>query len=73
MFAAVIHTRQASPHLLHREVDATRRSRGDGQVGGAELARRARDGLWVPGRFRNALREAERAGHVRRLAARACH
>jgi MFS family permease len=64
-----VHTRQSSPSLVDREIDSiadTLRSEGR-PLGREELGRRVGARRWGPGRFRNALEEAESEGRIRRV------
>ena len=61
-------TRRASPSVLDREIDAIAQAvREAGSIRREELARRVGAQRWGPGRFQNALVEAEGEGVVRRL------
>jgi hypothetical protein len=58
-----------SPALLVREIDAIAAVVGeDGPLQREEIARRVGARRWGPGRFRNALYEAEAEGRIRRIA-----
>jgi hypothetical protein len=68
MIGTAIRSRQPSPRLLDREIEAIARALAEnGPMERRELARRVRAGNWGPGRFADALVEAELAGRVRRL------
>ncbi len=68
MVGTSIRSRQASPRLLDREIDAiAEQLRREGPLRREELARRVGARRWGPGRFRNALAEAAGEGRIRRV------
>jgi MFS family permease len=68
MVGTALHSRQASPTLLDREVDALAGVlETAGPLERTELARRVGARRWGPGRFRQALAAALAAGRVRRV------
>ena len=68
MFGTSIRSRQASPALLDREIDAIVQTlEQSGPLRRDELARRAGGRRWGPGRFANALGEAVAEGRIRRV------
>jgi hypothetical protein len=69
MLGTSLRSRQASPSLLDREIDAIARAlqEEDGPLPREESARRVGARRGGPGRFRNALAEASAEGLVRRL------
>jgi MFS family permease len=60
-------TRSAHPTQLDGEIDAIAGAVAEGPVRREELARRVGARRWGPGRFQNALVEAESEGRIRRL------
>ncbi len=69
MLGTSLRSRQASPSLLDREIDAIAHvlEEEDGPLRREEIARRVGARRWGPGRFGNALAEASAEGLVRRL------
>jgi hypothetical protein len=68
MVGTALHTREASPGVLDREIDAIARSLAEqGPAGRDELARLVGARRWGPGRFQRALGEAAAAGRIRRV------
>ena len=67
MIGTAIHTRQSPQAVLDREIDAIVAAVGEaGSIRREELARRVGARRWGPGRFRQALGEAESEGLIRR-------
>jgi MFS family permease len=68
MLGTSVRSRPVSPALLDREIDAIAAVlEQDGPLQREEVARRVGARNWGPGRFRNALYEAEAEGRIRRL------
>jgi hypothetical protein len=68
MLGTSVHSRPVSPALLDREIDAiVEVVEADGPLQREEIARRIGARRWGPGRFRNALYEAEAEGRIRRV------
>ncbi len=68
MLGTSLHTRRATPSLLDREIDSIAAAVAEaGTIRREELARRVGARRWGPGRFRNALAEAQADGRVRRV------
>jgi MFS family permease len=69
MFGTAVHSRQASPDLLDREIDSIAAVlEENGTLRRDEVAARVGARRWGPGRFRNALEEAASEGRIRRIA-----
>jgi MFS family permease len=67
MVGTSLHTRESPPTQLDREIDAIAAAVADGPLPREELARKLGARRWGPGRFQNALVEAESEGAVRRV------
>ena len=68
MLGTSVHSRPVSQAILDREIDAIAAVVEDGgPLQREEIARRVGARRWGPGRFRNALTEAESEGRVRRI------
>jgi hypothetical protein len=68
MLGTAVHSRIVSPALLDREIDSIAGVvEEDGPLQREEIARRVGARRWGPGRFRNALAEAEAEGRIRRI------
>jgi MFS family permease len=68
MLGTAVRSRPVSQALLDREIDAIAETvEKDGPLQREEIARRIGARRWGPGRFRNALHEAEVEGRVRRM------
>ena len=68
MLGTAVQSRPVSQAILDREIDAIAGVVGeDGPLQREEIARRVGARRWGPGRFRNALYEAESEGRIRRI------
>jgi MFS family permease len=68
MLGTAVRSRPVSQALLDREIDAIAETvEKDGPLQREDIARRVGARRWGPGRFRNALHEAEVEGRVRRI------
>ncbi|MGN6798027.1 MAG: MFS transporter [Gaiellaceae bacterium] len=68
MLGTSVHSRPVSQALLDREIDSIADVVDrDGPLQREEIARRVGARHWGPGRFRNALYEAEQEGRIRRI------
>ena len=68
MLGTAVHSRPVSQAILDREIDAIADVvDADGPLQREEIARRVGARRWGPGRFRNALYEAEAEGRIRRV------
>ncbi|HEY2777210.1 MAG TPA: MFS transporter [Gaiellaceae bacterium] len=68
MLGTAVRSRPVSQAILDREIDAIAAAIQDGgPLQREEIARRVGARRWGPGRFRNALSEAEAEGHIRRI------
>jgi len=68
MLGTAVHSRPVSQAILDREIDAIAAVVDqDGPLQREEIARRVGARRWGPGRFRNALSEAEVEGRIRRI------
>jgi hypothetical protein len=68
MLGTAVHSRPVSQELLDREIDSIAAVVGEhGPMQREEIAQRVGARRWGPGRFRNALYEAESEGRIRRL------
>ena len=68
MLGTAVRSRPVSQEILDREIDAIAEIvERDGPLQREEIAKRAGARRWGPGRFRNALSEAEAEGRIRRI------
>jgi MFS family permease len=68
MLGTAVHSRPVSQAILDREIDAIAAAvEENGPLQREEIARRVGARRWGPGRFRNALAEAESEGRIRRI------
>jgi hypothetical protein len=68
MLVTAVRSRPVSQENLDREIDAIAEIvERDGPLQREEIAKRAGARRWGPGRFRNALSEAEAEGRIRRI------